>query len=125
LIDLLAVAAELMIDEPQFAETANDAVRLAVAAQERAGVDVMTDGEQRRDSYASFIATRLDNCQLIPLTDLLPLVDHPEECPAPSACCCTPTAASLPSPTIRFAERRSPKQSLQPSLARQRERTSA
>ena len=25
------------------------------------------------------MATRLDNCQLIPLTDLLPLVDHPEE----------------------------------------------
>jgi 5-methyltetrahydropteroyltriglutamate--homocysteine methyltransferase len=25
------------------------------------------------------VASRLDNCQLIPLTDLLPLVDHPEE----------------------------------------------
>src|SRR5690606_20604421 len=53
-------------------------VRLAVEAQLRAGVDVLTDGEQRRDSYASFVAGRLDNCQLIPLTDLLPLVDDPE-----------------------------------------------
>lgn len=67
------------LDETAFQETANDAVRLAVAAQEKADVDVMTDGEQRRDSYASFVATRLDNCQLIPLSDLLPLVDHPEE----------------------------------------------
>ncbi len=67
------------LDEAQFQETANDAVRLAVGAQERAGVDVMTDGEQRRDSYASFVATRLDGCQLVPLIDLLPLVDHPEE----------------------------------------------
>ncbi len=67
------------IDDAAFQETANDAVRLAVAAQEKAGVDVITDGEQRRDSYASFVATRLDNCQLIPLSDLLPLVDHPEE----------------------------------------------
>lgn len=67
------------IDETSFHETANDAVRLSVAAQEKAGVDVVTDGEQRRDSYASFVATRLDNCQLIPLSDLLPLVDHPEE----------------------------------------------
>lgn len=67
------------LDEAAFQETANDAVRLAVAAQERAGVDVMTDGEQRRDSYASFVATRLDGCQLVPLIDLLPLVDHPEE----------------------------------------------
>lgn len=67
------------LDEAAFHETANDAVRLVVAAQERAGVGVLTDGEQRRDSYASFVATRLDNCQLIPLTDLLPLVDDPEK----------------------------------------------
>lgn len=67
------------LDEAAFQETANDAVRLAVSAQARAGVDVMTDGEQRRDSYASFVATRLDGCQLVPLIDLLPLVDHPEE----------------------------------------------
>lgn len=67
------------LDEMQFHETANDAVRLVVGAQERAGVGVMTDGEQRRDSYASFVATRLDGCQLVPLIDLLPLVDHPEE----------------------------------------------
>ena len=67
------------LDEVAFHETANDAVRLVAAAQERAGAGVMTDGEQRRDSYASFVATRLDNCQLIPLTDLLPLVDDPEE----------------------------------------------
>jgi len=67
------------LDEAAFHETANDAVRLVAAAQDRAGAGVMTDGEQRRDSYASFVATRLDNCQLIPLTDLLPLVDDPEE----------------------------------------------
>ena len=64
--------------DAEFHATADDAVRLAVEAQLRAGVDVVTDGEQRRDSYASFVASRLDNCQLIPLTDLLPLVDDPE-----------------------------------------------
>jgi 5-methyltetrahydropteroyltriglutamate--homocysteine methyltransferase len=65
--------------EDEFQATADDAVRLAVQAQLRAGVDAITDGEQRRDNYASFVGGRLDNCQLIPLTDLLPLVDHPEE----------------------------------------------
>ena len=40
---------------------------------------MVTDGEQRRDNYASFVGGRLDNCQLIPLTDLLPLVDDPEQ----------------------------------------------
>lgn len=67
------------LDEAAFQATADDAVRLAVAAQVRAGADVVSDGEQRRDSYASFVASRLDNCQLIPLTDLMPLVDDPEE----------------------------------------------
>jgi 5-methyltetrahydropteroyltriglutamate--homocysteine methyltransferase len=65
--------------EEAFEATADDAVRLAVDAQLRAGVDVVTDGEQRRDNYASFVGSRLDNCQLIPLTDLLPLVDDPEK----------------------------------------------
>jgi 5-methyltetrahydropteroyltriglutamate--homocysteine methyltransferase len=66
------------LEDAEFEATADDAVRLAVQAQLRAGVDVVTDGEQRRDSYASFVGGRLDNCQLIPLTDLLPLVDDPE-----------------------------------------------
>lgn len=67
------------LDEASFQSTADDAVRLAIGAQIRAGADVVSDGEQRRDSYSSFVASRLDNCQLIPLTDLLPLVDDPEE----------------------------------------------
>ena len=67
------------LGEAEFDATGDDATRLAVDAQRRAGVDVVTDGEQRRDNYASFVGSRLDNCQLIPLTDLLPLVDHPEE----------------------------------------------
>ena len=67
------------LGEVEFEATADDAVRLAVEAQLRAGVDAVTDGEQRRDSYANFVGARLDNCQMIPLTDLLPLVDDPEK----------------------------------------------
>ena len=63
----------------EFEGTADDAVRLAVQAQLRAGVDVVTDGEQRRDNYSSFVGGLLQNCQLIPITDLLPYVDDPEE----------------------------------------------
>jgi 5-methyltetrahydropteroyltriglutamate--homocysteine methyltransferase len=63
------------LPDEAFEETARDAVRLAVGAQVSAGVDVVTDGEQRRDNYASFVGGLLDNCQLIPLVDLLPLVD--------------------------------------------------
>ncbi len=67
------------LTEGEFQATADDAVRLSVDAQLRAGVDVVTDGEQRRDNYSSFVGGILDNCQLIPLTDLLPLVDDPDK----------------------------------------------
>lgn len=67
------------LSDDEFEATARDAVRLAVDAQVRAGADVVSDGEQRRDNYASFVGGLLDNCQLIPLTDLLPLVDDPAE----------------------------------------------
>lgn len=69
---------ERRLDEAAFHETADDAVRLAIQAQERAGATVVSDGEQRRDNYASFVGSRLDNCQLVPLTDLLPYVDDPK-----------------------------------------------
>ena len=67
------------LSDEEFAETANDAVRLSAQAQIRAGVNVVTDGEQRRDNYVSFVGGLLDNCQLIPLTDLAAMVDDSEE----------------------------------------------
>ncbi len=67
------------LGDAEFQATADDAVRLSVEAQLRSAVDIVTDGEQRRDNYASFVGGLLENCQLIPLTDLLPLVDDPEE----------------------------------------------
>ncbi len=67
------------MDAETFHQTADDAVRLAVSAQERAGVDLVTDGEQRRDNYASFVGRRLENCQMVPITDLLAYVDDPEK----------------------------------------------
>ena len=70
---------ENRLDDAEFHATADDAVRMAVDAQLRAGVDVLTDGEQRRDSYASFVGGLLDNCQLIPLSDLAAIVDDPEK----------------------------------------------
>ncbi|MBI5067585.1 MAG: sulfurtransferase TusA family protein [Deltaproteobacteria bacterium] len=67
------------LGEEEFQATADDAVRLALQAQVEAGVDLVTDGEQRRDNYASFVGARLDNCQLVPITDLLPYVADPAE----------------------------------------------
>ena len=67
------------LEPTEFRADADDAVRLAVASQLRADVDVVTDGEQRRDNYSSFVGGLLQNCQLIPITDVLPYVDDPAQ----------------------------------------------
>lgn len=67
------------LSEADYQATADDAARLCVDAQLRAGADVLSDGEQRRDSYASFVGGLLDNCQLIPLSDLTAMVDDPDK----------------------------------------------
>ena len=42
----------------------NDAVRIVVSDQERAGIDIVTDGEVRRESYFNRLATELDGIDL-------------------------------------------------------------
>ncbi len=67
------------LSEDEFQETADDAVRLVIDARNPRSTDVLTDGEQRRDDYSSFVGGILNNCQLIPITDLLPYVDDPDK----------------------------------------------
>lgn len=52
------------------------AVRECVERQLRAGVDVVTDGEQSRDNFYSFVADHLDGVRLMSLAELL---DHVED----------------------------------------------
>ena len=50
---------------------ADEAVLLAVKYQEDAGLDIITDGEQRRDSFYSFVADKLDGIKLMSMADLM------------------------------------------------------
>ena len=52
------------LPEPWLAEAQGDAVRLAVADMERAGVDIITDGEQRRESYFNQLANAFEGLDL-------------------------------------------------------------
>ncbi len=45
-------------------EAQNDATLLAIQDQERAGLDIITDGEMRRESYSNRFATALDGLDL-------------------------------------------------------------
>ena len=48
------------VDEPWLPQAQNDATLLAIRDQERAGIDIITDGEMRRESYSNHFATALD-----------------------------------------------------------------
>ena len=52
------------IEESLLEEAQDDATRLAVQDMERAGVDMITDGEMRRESYSNRFATALDGIDL-------------------------------------------------------------
>jgi 5-methyltetrahydropteroyltriglutamate--homocysteine methyltransferase len=53
-----------LVPEPFLEGAQDDATRLAVQDMERAGVDVITDGEMRRESYSNRFATALDGVDL-------------------------------------------------------------
>jgi 5-methyltetrahydropteroyltriglutamate--homocysteine methyltransferase len=58
-------AKELWRVEPAYLEQAqDDATLLAIRAQERAGLDIVTDGEARRESYSNRFATALEGVDL-------------------------------------------------------------
>ena len=52
------------VAEPLLEQAQDDATRLAVADMEQAGVDVITDGEMRRESYSNRFATALAGVDL-------------------------------------------------------------
>src|SRR5688572_19146037 len=48
------------VEEPYLAQAQDDATALAIADLERAGLDIVTDGEIRRESYSNRCATALE-----------------------------------------------------------------
>ena len=52
------------VEEAYLEQAQDDATRVAVRDMERAGVDVITDGEMRRESYSNRFATALDGVDL-------------------------------------------------------------
>jgi 5-methyltetrahydropteroyltriglutamate--homocysteine methyltransferase len=54
------------IAEPHLEQAQDDATILAIRDMERAGIDVVTDGEVRRESYSNRFATALDGVTIDP-----------------------------------------------------------
>ncbi len=58
----------------EFNMVADDAVLASVKQQEDAGVDIVSDGEQRRDNFYSFVVEKLDGIKLMTVAQLLDFV---------------------------------------------------
>ena len=52
------------VAEPYLEDAQDDATRLAVSDMERAGIDIITDGEMRRESYSNRFATALEGVDI-------------------------------------------------------------
>ncbi len=69
------------VPEPWLAEAQDDATRLAIRTQEQAGLDVITDGEVRRESYSNRFATALDGVDIEHSGTALDRSGHPNPVP--------------------------------------------
>jgi 5-methyltetrahydropteroyltriglutamate--homocysteine methyltransferase len=75
-------AKELWRVAPEFLDQAqDDATILAIRDQERAGLDVITDGEMRRESYSNRFATALDGVDIDNPGTALDRSGHPNPVP--------------------------------------------
>ncbi len=64
---------QLSFDE--FNEIADKGVLEALRLQEEAGVDIVSDGEQRRDNFYSFVSEKLDGVNLMTMAEIMDQVE--------------------------------------------------
>jgi len=63
------------IDRAAFEQVADEEVRRTVRLQVEAGVDIVVDGEHRRDNFYSFITEKVGGTALMSLADMLETVE--------------------------------------------------
>jgi 5-methyltetrahydropteroyltriglutamate--homocysteine methyltransferase len=69
------------IAEPWLAQAQDDATLMAIRAQEAAGIDIVTDGEIRRESYSNRFATALEGIDIDNPGSALDRSGHPNPVP--------------------------------------------
>ena len=69
------------VAEPYLAQAQDDATALAIADQESAGLDILTDGEIRRESYSNRFATALEGVDIDNPGTALDRSGHPNPVP--------------------------------------------
>ena len=63
------------IERTEFEKFADEEIRRCISLQHEAGVDIVVDGELRRDNFYSFITDKVEGTELMSLADMLDTVD--------------------------------------------------
>ncbi|MDT7887671.1 MAG: cobalamin-independent methionine synthase II family protein [Desulfurococcales archaeon] len=74
ILEALRKKREGSISQEEFDAIADEAVLLAIKYQEDAGVDILSDGEQRRDNFYSFISDKVRGIALKTVAEIVDLV---------------------------------------------------
>src|SRR5436309_785505 len=69
------------VGEPLLEQAQDDATLIAIRDMERAGIDIITDGEMRRESYSNRFATALEGMDLDNPGVALDRTGHPNPVP--------------------------------------------
>jgi len=67
------------VSRADFTAVAEEEIRRTVALQEEAGLDILVDGEHRRESFYAFITEKIAGTKLMSLADMLDYVDDKAE----------------------------------------------
>lgn len=67
------------VSRKDFTSVAEQEIRRTVELQEKAGLDILVDGEHRRESFYAFITDKVAGTQLMSLADMLDFVEDKAE----------------------------------------------
>jgi 5-methyltetrahydropteroyltriglutamate--homocysteine methyltransferase len=67
------------VSREEFDKVADDEIRRTVALQEQAGLDIVVDGEHRRESFYAFITDKVAGTKLMSLAEMLDFVEDKAE----------------------------------------------
>lgn len=77
LLDALRKRNAGQLSDEEFRPIADQGVLECLRLQDEAGVDIVVDGEQRRDNFYSFVVDKLDGVKLMSMRDLLEYMPDP------------------------------------------------
>ena len=106
------------IPEPHRGEAQDDATIVAIREMERIGIDIVSDGEMRRESYSNYFGLSVDGLDTVNIGSVTGANGRATRSPGSSAGSAAPGRSSAATPNFSSRMRRTPPRSLCPARLR-------